>query len=371
MRIALAGGGTGGHLFPGLAVAEEARRSRRAESIVFFGAARGIESRVIPRTPYDLVLQPLEGLRGSNPKAAARSLWLLARAVAGARRELRRREIDVVVGLGGYASTAAVVAALLSRIPVVLLEQNREPGLANGLFARVAAAVCTSFADTAAALPRSIGRWTGNPVRAELEEAFAARTKSRDALLVFGGSAGALSVNRAVLAAVGRLAASGSTALPSRIIHQAGAHGIDEVRAGYRALSIAAEVHEFIEDMAGAYAAARIAVCRAGATTVAELTSTGTAAILIPFPHAAAHQLANAVAVEKEGAAIVIPDGPDTAERLARELDRLLASSERLDSMAAAAARLGRPGAARRVLEVIDEVVAKRRGMRRGPGRTK
>jgi len=356
-------------LFPGLAVAEEARRSGLAESIVFFGAARGIESRVIPRTGYELVVQPLEGLRGSGPAAAARSLWLLARAVTGARRELSRRRIDVVVGLGGYASTAAVVAALLSRIPVVLLEQNREPGLANALFARAAAAVCTSFADTAAALPRSRGRWTGNPVRAELEEAFASRPKSRDALLIFGGSAGAVSINRAAVAALRSL---GETAnLPSRVIHQAGAHGIEEVRAGYAALTIRAEVHEFIEDMAAAYAAARVAVCRAGATTVAELTATGTPAILIPFPHAAAHQLANALALEKEGAAIVIPDGPDTAERLAAELKRLLASSERLDSMAAAAARLGRPGAARRVLDVIGEVVANKQRGDRGEGRTK
>jgi UDP-N-acetylglucosamine--N-acetylmuramyl-(pentapeptide) pyrophosphoryl-undecaprenol N-acetylglucosamine transferase len=361
VRIALAGGGTGGHLFPGLAVAEAAQRSGVAESIVFFGAARGIESRVIPRTAYDLVIQPLEGLRGSTPTAAVRSLWLLARAVAGARRELRRRKIDVVVGLGGYASTAAVVAAVLSRIPVVLLEQNREPGLANGLFARVAAAVCTSFADTAEALPRSRGCWTGNPVRAELEEAFASRPKSRDTLLIFGGSAGAVSINRAVLGALRALPAGGSAALPGRILHQAGAHGIDEVRAGYASLGLAAEVHEFIDDMASAYAAARIAVCRAGATTIAELTATGTPAILIPFPHAAAHQLANALALEKEGAAIVIPDGPETVARLASELGRLLASPERLDSMASAAARLGRPGAARRVLEVIDEVVAKRR----------
>lgn len=370
MRIALAGGGTGGHLFPGLAVAEEARRSGLAESIVFFGAARGIESRVIPRTGYELVVQPLEGLRGSSPTAAARSLLLLARAVTGAWRELRRREIDVVVGLGGYASTAAVVAAVLSRIPVVLLEQNREPGLANAWFARVAAAVCTSFADTAAALPRARGRWTGNPVRAELEEAFASRPKSRDALLIFGGSAGAVSINRAVLAAL-RTLGENANPLPSRVIHQAGAHGIEEVRAGYAGLTIRAEVHEFIEDMAAAYAAARVAVCRAGATTVAELTATGTPAILIPFPHAAAHQLANALALEKEGAAIVIPDGPDTAERLAAELKRLLASSERLDSMAAAAARLGRPGAARRVLEVIGEVVANKQCGGRGEGRTK
>jgi UDP-N-acetylglucosamine--N-acetylmuramyl-(pentapeptide) pyrophosphoryl-undecaprenol N-acetylglucosamine transferase len=358
VRIAFAGGGTGGHLFPGLAVAEAASRSGFAESIVFFGAARGIESRVIPRTGYDLVLQPLEGLRGSSPTAAARSLWLLARAVTGARRELRRRRVDVVVGLGGYASTAAVVAAVLSRIPVVLLEQNREPGLANGLFARVAAAVCTSFADTAEALPRSRGHWTGNPVRAEMEDAFAARAKSRDSLLIFGGSAGAMSINRAVLSALGKLRAAAVVSLPSRILHQAGAHGIDEVRAGYAALALDAEVHEFIEDMASAYAAARIAVCRAGATTVAELTATGTPAILIPFPHAAAHQLANARALEREGAAIVIPDDSQTAERLAGELGRLLASPERLDSMAAAAARLGRPGAARRVVEVIDQVVA-------------
>lgn len=359
MRIAFAGGGTGGHLFPGLAVADAARQGGLAQSIVFFGATRGIESRVIPRTGYDLVIQPLEGLRGRSPTAAARSLWLLTRAVAGARRELRRRKIDVVVGLGGYASTAAVVAARLSRIPVVLLEQNREPGLANGLFARVADAVCTSFADTASALPRSRGRWTGNPVRAELEDAFAARPKSRDALLVFGGSAGALSINRAVLAAL-RAFDAGSTLLPPRIIHQAGTQGIDEVRAGYAALALPADVHAFIEDMAAAYAAARIAVCRAGATTVAELTATGTPAILIPFPHAAAHQLANAVALEKEGAAIVIPDGADTGERLAVELSRLLADPKRLDSMAAAAARLGRPGAARRVLDVISEVVGRR-----------
>jgi UDP-N-acetylglucosamine--N-acetylmuramyl-(pentapeptide) pyrophosphoryl-undecaprenol N-acetylglucosamine transferase len=361
VRIAFAGGGTGGHLFPGLAVAEAARRSGVAESIVFFGAARGIESRVIPRTEYDLVAQRLEGLRGSSPTAAVRALWLLARAVAAARRELRRRQVEVVVGLGGYASTAAVLAAVLSRIPVVLLEQNREPGLANGLFARFAAAVCTSFADTAEGLPRARGHWTGNPVRAELEDAFATRPKSRDALLIFGGSAGAVSINRAVLAALEKLLADGSVALPSRIIHQAGAHGIDEVRAAYSALPLDAEILEFIEDMAAAYAATRIAVCRAGATTIAELTATGTPAILIPFPHAAAHQLANAQALEKEGAAIVIPDDPETADCLARELGRLLASPERLDSRAAAAARAGRPGAARRVLEVVEKVVTERR----------
>lgn len=362
MRIAFAGGGTGGHLFPGLAVADAARESGVAESIVFFGAARGIESRVIPRTAYDLVIQPLEGLRGRSPTAALRTLRLLVHAVSEARRELRRRNIEVVVGLGGYASAAAVIAARSTGIPVVLLEQNRDPGLANRLFSHAAAAVCTSFADTASALPRGRARWTGNPVRAELEEAFAGRARSRDTLLIFGGSAGAQSVNRAVLAALRMLSIEGTAPIPPRIVHQAGTLGAEEVRSGYAALHRASEVYEFIEDMAAAYASARLAVCRAGATTVAELTATGTPSILIPFPHAAAHQLANALALEKEGAAIVIPDDPDTASRLAAELGRLLTSSERLDSMAAAAARLGRPGAARRVLEVMGEVVDVRRG---------
>lgn len=361
MRIAFAGGGTGGHLFPGLAVADVARRSGKAEAIVFFGAERGIESRVIPRTGHDLVAQPLEGVRGRGALDKARALLRLAVGVARARAELKRRKIDVVVGLGGYASSAAVIAARTARIPVVLLEQNREAGLANAWLARLAAMVCTSFADTAARLPAGVARWTGNPVRAEIEDGFATLAHPRDALLVFGGSAGAVSINRAVVAALGQLAAAGKVRLPGRILHQAGTSGLEETRAAYRELGLAADVREFIDDMSGAYAAAKLAICRAGATTVAELTATGTPAILIPFPHAAAHQLANARALETESAAIVVLDDATTARNLAKELGRLLASSETLDSMAAAASRIRRPGAAQRVFDVVCEVVAARR----------
>jgi UDP-N-acetylglucosamine--N-acetylmuramyl-(pentapeptide) pyrophosphoryl-undecaprenol N-acetylglucosamine transferase len=361
VRIAFAGGGTGGHLFPGLAVAEVAKRSGSVESIVFFGAERGIETRVIPRTGFELVAQPLEGVRGRGLFGKAQALGRVANGVLRARGELRRRRIDVVVGLGGYASSAAVIAARTSGIPVVLLEQNREPGLANGTLARFASVVCTSFEDTAERLPKGLARWTGNPVRAEIEDGFAARERTRDALLVFGGSAGALSINRAVVAALGEIVRAGAPKLPERILHQAGTAGLEETRAAYAKLAMRADVREFIDDMAGAYAGAKLAICRAGATTVAELTATGTPSILVPFPHAAAHQLANARALESAGAAVVVPDDARTAEALVAELGRLLASPETLNSMSAAAARTGRRGAAKRVFDVISEVAAARR----------
>ena len=348
MRLALAGGGTGGHLFPGLAVAELAAAHPEVEEIVFFGAERGIESRVVPARGFELVAQPLTGIRGGGASGAAGAVWRLARAVGQARREIVRRRIDVVIGLGGYASSAAVVGARLARVPVVLLEQNREPGMSNRWLARLAMAVCTSFEETRQYLPAGRARHTGNPVRPEIETVGAGG--ARDTLLVFGGSAGALSLNRAVTSALATLASRRT--LPP-ILHQAGARGLEEVRRAYAAAGIEADVREFIDDMAGAYARARLAVCRSGATTVAELAATATPSVLVPYPHAAAdHQTANARALEEAGAAELIADDQGTADRLAAALDRLLDDSERLDSMAERAASLRRPGAAARVLEI-------------------
>jgi UDP-N-acetylglucosamine--N-acetylmuramyl-(pentapeptide) pyrophosphoryl-undecaprenol N-acetylglucosamine transferase len=359
VRIAFAGGGTGGHLFPGLAVADLASRRADVDSIVFFGAERGIESRAVPARGYELVAQPLTAVRGGGVGGALRGATHLMRAVGHARAELVRRRIDVVVGLGGYASAAAVIAARSAGVPVVLLEQNRDPGFSNRMLAKLAVAVCTSFAETAAKLPAGRAHLTGNPVRPEIEQVDAAAS-TRDTLLVFGGSGGAVSLNRAVTAALVKLA--GRTKLPP-IVHQTGARSLEEVRTAYREAGIAADVREFIDDMASAYRRARLAVCRSGATSVAELCATGTASVLVPFPFAAGdHQTANARALVDAGAAVLVRDDPQTAAALEQTLAELLADSERLDSMAQRAASLRRPGAAARVLDVVA-AVAERRGV--------
>jgi UDP-N-acetylglucosamine--N-acetylmuramyl-(pentapeptide) pyrophosphoryl-undecaprenol N-acetylglucosamine transferase len=204
-------------------------------------------------------------------------------------------------------------------------------------------------------LPAGRAHHTGNPVRPEIEGLTGART--RDTLLVFGGSAGAVSLNRAVTSALARLRTR--IRLP-RIVHQSGTRGLAEVRAAYERAGISAEVHEFIDDMAGAYRRARLAVCRAGATTVAELCATGTAAVLVPFPFAAGdHQTSNARALAEAGAAVVVADDRHAAEQLEDALQRLLGDDERLDSMAQRAAALGRPGAAARVLDVVFSATAR------------
>lgn len=366
--MAIAGGGTGGHLFPGLAVAQHALDSGAAAEVVFFGAERGIESRLVPAAGHELYAQPLSGIRGGGLSGAVRGVVRLLGAVGAARSELRRRRIDVLIGLGGYASSAGVVAARLAGVPVVLLEQNRDPGLSNRTLSRLAAAVCTSFEATASSLPAGKAHLTGNPVRAELEGGGADGSHAggaRDTLLVFGGSAGAVSINRAVVAALGALAADGAE-LP-RVLHQTGRGGAQEATAAYDVLrkdcpGLDVEQREFIDDMGAAYERAMLAVCRAGATSVAELVSTGTPSILIPYPHATGdHQTANARALEQAGAAVLVADDGEIQTALTKALQGLLRDPAGLDSMARKAASLGKPGAAARVMDVVRQVLRTRR----------
>lgn len=353
MKLAVAGGGTGGHLFPGLAVADLARERGAFDDIVFFGSVRGIESRVVPTRGYELIAEDVEGMAGRGPVAAARALAKLARAVADAHRHLGRHEIDVVLGLGGYASASAVLAARLRRIPVVLMEQNHEPGMANRMLARVAHSVCTTFEDTARFLPTGRARLTGNPVRRELEDF--SRDPEAGGLLVFGGSGGARSMNRAVASALIRLAETDS--LPP-VLHQTGESGYEETCERYAAAGLTVDVRPFIDDMAEAYRSARFAICRSGATTIAELEATATPAVLLPFPQAAGdHQTSNAQALEDGGAAILVRDDETAVEHLYETVRRLLGKPEELDSMGARAAALYRPGAAGAVLDVLRQAV--------------
>lgn len=259
-----------------------------------------------------------------------------------------------MVGLGSFASTAGVLGALSARIPVVILEQNRHPGVSNKFFGRFAAAVCVSFDSSSADFPSGRSHLTGNPIRSGISGA-KPYGEDRDLLLVFGGSGGARSLNRAVVAALEVLAADG--ALP-RVLHQSGRLMEDELRQLYAATALEdVEIRPFIDDMAAVYGQARLAVCRAGATSIAELAVTGTPSVLIPLATSAGdHQVENARAVEEAGAAVVVLDDADCAARLAETLRNLLSDPTALSSMAQSARRLGRPQAAQLVLDVVRAV---------------
>lgn len=348
----VAGGGTGGHLFPGLAVAE-CVAGTDAAAVLFVGSTYGIEARVIPTTRFAFRPLPIRGLRGRGWRGAAQLAVQLPAAVVSAWRIVGDFGADVVVGVGGYASFPVVLAAWLRRVPSVLLEQNAHPGLANRVLAKLARRVCTTFAEAAAYFPAGKVVLTGNPVRS-----FAPTERAAGGaftLLVFGGSQGAHHLNEAMADAADRLRA----ALPAlRIVHQSGAADAAALRARYHALAMTAEVQPFIDDMGAAYAAADLVVCRAGATTVAELTVLGKPAILVPYPFAADdHQRANAEVLAARGAATVILDRELTGARLAEAIIELAGDRARLVNMAAAARALGVPDAAARVAATCRAVM--------------
>jgi UDP-N-acetylglucosamine--N-acetylmuramyl-(pentapeptide) pyrophosphoryl-undecaprenol N-acetylglucosamine transferase len=345
----IAGGGTGGHLFPGLAVAEAARRADPATSILFVGSARGIEARVLPGTPFPLEMLPVAPLRGRGAADRLRAVSALARSVGRARRLVKDFAPDAVIGLGGYASAPAVIAARLAHRPVVLLEQNAAPGMTTRLLARAADRICVSFPETVGALPGGKAILTGNPVRWRPSAEGARAAGAGRTILIFGGSAGARRLNDAGP----EMAAALAGVAGLRIIHQTGADDEAAVRDAYRARGVDAEVHAFITDMGRAYAAADLVVCRAGATTLAELAGLGKAAVLVPYPFAADdHQRANAESRVRAGAARMVLDADATGARLAREVHELLAAPETLQTMGERMRALGLPDAAERVLAV-------------------
>jgi UDP-N-acetylglucosamine--N-acetylmuramyl-(pentapeptide) pyrophosphoryl-undecaprenol N-acetylglucosamine transferase len=350
MRMIVAGGGTGGHLFPGLAVAEIA--SAAGASVLFVGSRFGIESRVVPQTRFEFHALPVRGLRGRGWRGALQLAWQLPLSVLRAWRIVGAFAAEVVVGVGGYASVPVVVAAWLRGVPSILLEQNAHPGWANRLLGRLARRICTTFGAAESYFPAGKVTLTGNPVRP-----FAAiPTPSADGftLLVFGGSQGARRINDAMDTAAPRL----RDAIPGlEIVHQTGTADRDRLAARYAELGVKASVHAFIDDMGSAYGCAHLVLCRAGATTVAELTALGKAAILVPYPFAADdHQRANAAELAERGAAVLILDHDLTGERLSETVLELAHDRVRLESMRAAARVLGVPDAAQRVVQICRAV---------------
>ncbi len=355
--MVVAGGGTGGHLFPGLAVAERLVASG-ADSVLFVGSEFGIEARVIPRTRFEFRALPIRALRGRGWRGAAQLATALPRAVARAWGILGDFGAQLVLGVGGYASFPVVVAARLRGIPSVLLEQNARPGWTNRLLGRLAARVCTTFAEANAYFPARSVVLTGNPVRPL--EARRPDTAAGFTLLVFGGSQGAHRINEALADAAPAL----RDAIPGlRVVHQTGTADRERLRDLYAELGVQADVREFIDDMGWAYSQADLVICRAGATTVAELTVLGKAAILVPYPFAADdHQRANARVLAERQAGVLVLDRELTGERLAAAVIELARDRGRLEAMGEAARRLAVPDAAARVVEVCREVGGGMRG---------
>jgi UDP-N-acetylglucosamine--N-acetylmuramyl-(pentapeptide) pyrophosphoryl-undecaprenol N-acetylglucosamine transferase len=335
--LCIAGGGTGGHVMPALALADAARRRWSLLQVQFIGAERGLEAKLLPARGEDVLLLPIHSVQGAGTGQRLRVLlWELPAAVRQIRRHWRAARPNLVVGVGGYASVSGVMAALLSRIPVVLYEQNAVPGLVNRTLARLSQRIMLGFGDAAGRLPAAKAVVTGNIVAAALHGVrWQAHTPPR--LLVMGGSQGAEFFNRLVPEACGLLAAQG---LAFCVSHAAGnAPGrIDEVRQRYAEAGVEAEVVGFCEDMPSFYAKGDVMIARAGAMSVSEAAICGMPTVFVPLPHAADnHQLFNARALADHGAALVAEQAETSAQSLADMLQPLLSEPARLAEMSKAA----------------------------------
>jgi UDP-N-acetylglucosamine--N-acetylmuramyl-(pentapeptide) pyrophosphoryl-undecaprenol N-acetylglucosamine transferase len=351
MRVILAGGGTGGHLFPGLAVAREFRRRDAMTEILFVGTDQGIETRVLPREGFPLETIAVRGLKGRGLRGYWDALYRIPAGLVQSLAIVRRFRPDCIIGLGGYASGPLLLAGKFRRIRCAIMEQNLQPGFTNKMLARFVDKIFTSYRETASYLPSQKVLETGNPVRWQTLPDV--HKSEKFTLLAFGGSAGAHRINTALIDALAQLT---DLAPQLRVVQQTGQADFPAMSKAYQSLPFEAEVLPFIEKMDDAYACADLVLCRAGATTVAELTAFGKAAILIPYPYAIYdHQRWNAQALADQGAAEVILDRELSSEALAQRVRAYVADRGRIEAMAKAARAMGRPQAAARI---VDECYA-------------
>ena len=350
MKVIIAGGGTGGHLFPGMAVAEEL--VARGHEVRFVGTEKGIEARAVPKAGYALDLIDIAGIKAKGLKGTLSGLFRVPRAMSQSRAILKREAPDVVVGVGGYASGPMVLAAALNGRPTAILEQNSVPGFTNKTLGRFVKQIFGAFKAAEKAFSKKKYRLVGNPVRKPVREALAGAAADGSGVLVVGGSQGAHAVNELVFAAVKLLHAVGQA---PKIVHQTGEKDRDELARRYAEAGITADVRAFIDDMGAAYRDAAVVVARAGASTLAELTMMGKPAILIPFPFAADdHQTVNARELADAGAAYLLPQATTSPAELAEAMRGLLEDRDARDKMAAASRALGRPRAHVEIADAIE-----------------
>jgi UDP-N-acetylglucosamine--N-acetylmuramyl-(pentapeptide) pyrophosphoryl-undecaprenol N-acetylglucosamine transferase len=354
MRAIIAGGGTGGHLFPGIAVAREIQRRDKNAEILFVGAEQGIEVRLVPKEGFPLRCLPAGSMKGVGWGARARNLAATVKGILGARRILKEFRPAVVIGVGGYASFPMVTAAILKGYPRLIMEQNAVPGLANRMLGR--------WVDFAAVTdPRTQSYFgdravvTGNPIRPEFKSIAARLHQSPFQVLVFGGSQGARSINKAVQESLPFLADWKDRL---RFVHQTGESQLNEIRNVYAAAGFTADVRAFFDAFHEQYAAADLIVARSGATTVAEIKAAGRAAILVPFPFAADdHQTHNAQSMVDDSAALMIPNSELSGERLARAIRSLLSDIPRLEQLERNARKVAVLDAEQRIVDLAEKAV--------------
>src|SRR5437870_9146628 len=358
MKVIIAGGGTGGHLFPGIAVAREIQRRDPGSTILFVGAEQGIEARIVPKEGYELRTLPIGGIKGVGVGRQVRNLMGMVSGGLKAQKILRQFNPDVVIGVGGYASFPMLSAAILGGYPRIVMEQNAIPGLANRVLGKwVNFAAVTDERTQSYFGERAVV--TGNPIRPEFKSIEPKAHAVPYTILIFGGSQGAQSINRAVIDALDLLKDSKDRL---RFVHQTGERQLEDVKRAYADKGFQADVRTFFNNFHEQYAAADLIISRSGATTVAEIKAAGRAAILIPFPFATDdHQMKNARSMAKENAAILIPNSELKGERLAAAILELIGNPERLKQIESNARRMAILDAEQRIVNLVERAIEKRR----------
>mgnify|MGYP001392510591 FL=1 len=356
MKIIIVGGGTGGHLFPGIAIAREFQKRNPKIKILFVGTRRGIEYKVLPKENFELKTILSSGLKGKIswrtlialveiPIAFLQSLWVLI--------NFRPK---LVLGVGGYVSGPFVLMAWLLRIPTAIQEQNSMPGMTNRILGRIVDKIFVTFEKSKKHFPRKKIEVTGNPIREEYYEAKVRRKESRFNVLIFGGSKGASSINRAMVEALDYLSEDKNSL---HFIHQTGEEQFENVKKSYRLKNVSADVSKFIFNMADDYRRSNLIICRAGASTLAEIAACGRAAILVPYPFAANnHQQLNAEYLVEQGAALMVKDCDLSGKKIAELIKEMMHQPNLLQEMEKTSAGVAKKDAGKKVVDLCYELVA-------------
>jgi UDP-N-acetylglucosamine--N-acetylmuramyl-(pentapeptide) pyrophosphoryl-undecaprenol N-acetylglucosamine transferase len=354
MKVMIAAGGTGGHIYPGIAVANEIMRRDPSSEVIFVGTSRGLETKIVPDNGFQLALIHSVGLKNVGVKGKIKGLMTLPRSFVEARRLLREFRPTVVVGAGGYVSGPVLMMAVIMGVPTLVMDSNALPGFTNRKLARFVDRAALTFQE---ALPYfgKKGTVTGNPVRKEFFQVGAKEHDGPPSLLIFGGSQGARAINNAMIGALVHLNGAKGT---MKIVHQTGEADFEKVRTAYIENGWEnADIRPYISDMVHEFENADILICRAGATTCAEIAAAGKAAIMVPLPTAADdHQRKNAEAMQNAGAARMLVQDQLTPESLADEITQLAAAPETISAMENAARKLARKDAAEATVDIIEEL---------------